>query len=154
MNRPAPASPADGFDRALELVGDRWTLRVVEGLGAGTVRFSDLGGRLGIATNVLADRLRRLERAGLVIATPYQRRPVRLDYVLTDEGRRLAGAIAQLAAWGAERDGRRGVRRRHDVCGSELELRHWCLTCDQVVETGDDGDGPIGGGDSGGLVWV
>jgi len=147
--------PVDGLDRALELVGDRWTLRVVEGLGAGTVRFGDLGGRLGIATNVLADRLRRLERAGLVVATPYQRRPVRLNYALTDEGRRLAGAIAQLAAWGAERDGRRGVRRRHDVCGSELELRYWCSTCEHAVDTGGDGHGTIGsdGGD-GGLVWV
>jgi DNA-binding HxlR family transcriptional regulator len=113
---------------------------VVEELVEGPVRFGDLGTRLSIATNVLAERLRRLERAGLVVATPYQHRPPRLEYALTDEGRELAGAVAPLRDWGARRDGRRTGLRRHASCGSELELRPWCPTCEQVVERPGDDD--------------
>ena len=136
-----------GLERALELVGDRWSLLVIEAVAAGTERFGDLGERLGIATNILVERLRRLERAGLVIATPYQRRPLRVQYTLTDEGRRLAGAIAELAAWGAEREGLASPARRHELCGTPLVLRSWCPTCDRAVDDADDDP-------SDGLVWV
>ena len=59
----------------------------------------------GIAPNVLTTRLRQLERDGLVVATPYSQRPVRLAYALTDSGRELGDAIALLSAWGAHQTG-------------------------------------------------
>jgi DNA-binding HxlR family transcriptional regulator len=145
MSEPA----ADALERALDVVGDRWTLRIVAGLAGGRRRYGDLATGLGIATNVLADRLRRLERAGLVIAQPYQRRPLRMEYELTDDGVRLAGVIAALSAWAAERDGGSGTRPRHDACGTELELRWWCPTCERVDAGRSDGD--AAGGD---LVWL
>jgi len=138
-----------GLDEALELVGDRWTLQLVEELGAGTARFGELAERLGVATNVLADRLRRLERAGLVVAVPYQRRPLRVAYELTQEGQSLGGVVSQLAAWGAERAGRAAGRRRHDVCGTDLEVRLWCPTCERSVESHPDAEAAPED-----LIWV
>ena len=74
----------------------------------------------GIAPNILSDRLRRLERAGILVATPYSRRPLRMEYALTADGRELAGALHLLADWGARRGGT-GEPLRHEVCGTPLE---------------------------------
>jgi len=87
---------------ALDSVGDRWTLLVVEALLDGSRRFGDLEEALpGIAPNVLSARLRRLEADGLVLAEPYSDRPRRFVYELTASGRALAGALRLLADWGA-----------------------------------------------------
>ena len=59
----------------------------------------------GIAPNILSDRLRRLERGGILVATPYSRKPVRMEYALTADGRELAGALHLLADWGVRRGG-------------------------------------------------
>src|SRR5438093_4683286 len=87
---------------ALDSVGDRWTLLLVEALLNGPRRFGDLEDDLpGIAPNVLTQRLRRLEGEGLVLAQPYSERPRRFVYELTSSGRELAGALRLLADWGA-----------------------------------------------------
>ena len=70
-------------------------------------------------------------------ATPYERRPVRMRYSLTDPGRRLAASIASLAEWGAAREGQPAAA--HATCGSALQTRPWCPTCDEIV-TGEDAD--------------
>jgi DNA-binding HxlR family transcriptional regulator len=63
---------------ALARVGDRWTLLVVEALPGGPQRLNDLLGQIpGIAANILSDRLKRLEREGLLMARPYSERPPR-----------------------------------------------------------------------------
>src|SRR3954451_3531433 len=92
---------------ALDSVGDRWTLLLVEALLDGPRRFGDLQEELsGIAPNVLSQRLRRLEGEGLVRAQPYSERPRRFVYELTSSGRGLAGALRLLADWGArQREG-------------------------------------------------
>ena len=122
---------------ALEILGDRWTLQVVAGLLEGPRRFGELAGSLdGIAPNVLTARLRQLERQGLVVATPYSQRPVRLAYALTDSGRELAGAISLLSAWGARQTG--SVEGPvHGPCGTALETILYCPTCERPAETGD-----------------
>src|SRR5262245_23720382 len=98
------ASPASPLAAALERVGDRWSLLVVEALLDGPRRYNDLLESLdGIAPNILADRLRRLERERLVVARPYSERPPRMDYALAADGRDLAGALRLLADWGARR---------------------------------------------------
>src|SRR5215470_3276218 len=85
---------------ALARVGDRWTLLVVEALLGGPQRFNDLLGQIpGIAANILSERLKRLEREGLLIARPYSERPPRAAYQLTAEGTELAGALRLLAHW-------------------------------------------------------
>ncbi len=100
------AEPEDGSSplaEALAGVGDRWTLLVVEALLAGPRRFNDLLDQLpGIAANILSDRLKRLEREGLLVARPYSERPPRAGYHLTAEGKELAGALRLLAHWGTK----------------------------------------------------
>jgi DNA-binding HxlR family transcriptional regulator len=118
----------------LSVVGDRWALRVVAGLLDGPRRFGELAEQLdGIAPNVLTTRLRQLERDGLVVATPYSQRPVRLAYALTDSGRELSDAIALLSAWGARQTGE-SEGPVHDACGSALETRLYCPTCEHPAD--------------------
>ena len=85
----------------LDLAGDKWTLLVVRDLLRGRTTYGELAGSAeGIPTNILADRLRRMEQAGLIRAVPYQRRPVRYAYSLTDKGRGLGDVLAAVARWG------------------------------------------------------
>ena len=74
-----------------------------------------------------------MEADGVVVGTPYTDRPVRLTYELTAAGRELAGAVALLSAWGARREGR-SAATFHARCGTALETRPWCPTCDRVVD--------------------
>jgi DNA-binding HxlR family transcriptional regulator len=126
-----------GLIHALSQVGDRWTLQVVAGLLDGPKRFGELAESLtGIAPNILTSRLRQLEHDGLVVATPYSRRPVRLAYALTDTGRELGGAISLLSAWGARQTGD-AEDPVHDVCGTHLETHLYCPTCERPVDEAD-----------------
>lgn len=138
-NRTATPS-ASPLGAALERVGDRWSLLVVEALLDGPRRYNDLLEAVdGIAPNILADRLRRLERERLVVARPYSERPPRMDYSLTADGRDLASALRLLADWGARRaappTGTDPAHEplRHDACGTPLEARWYCPTCALVV---------------------
>src|SRR5215218_10846104 len=101
----APSDPdrlRSPLEAALDRVGDRWSLLIVEALLDGPRRFNELGEAVaGIAPNILTDRLRRLERERIVVATPYQQRPPRMSYALTADGRDLASALRLLADWGA-----------------------------------------------------
>jgi DNA-binding HxlR family transcriptional regulator len=119
---------------ALARVGDRWTLLVVEALLGGPQRFNDLLDRLpGIAANILSERLKRLEREGLLVARPYSERPPRSAYQLTAEGGELAGALRLLASWGAgHAEGAQAPT--HPACGTPVEARWYCPTCDQLVD--------------------
>ncbi len=117
---------------ALDRVGDRWCLLVVESLLDGPRRFNDLGATLpGIAPNILSDRLKRLERERVLIARPYSQRPVRLSYELTADGRELAGALRLLADWGSRSDASDALR--HGTCGTPLEARWYCPTCARAI---------------------
>lgn len=87
--------------RALDLVGDKWTLLVVRDLLRGKRRYGDFAASSEhIPTNILADRLRRLEHAGIVERVRYSERPPRYEYRLTPRGHDLQPAIRSLAAWG------------------------------------------------------
>jgi DNA-binding HxlR family transcriptional regulator len=128
------AESPSALDEAAAAVGDRWTLLLVNALLEGPRRFNDLHGELpGIAPNILTERLRRLEREGVVVAEPYSRRPPRFVYELTASGNELAGALRLLTQWGAARSG--GTEAvRHQACGTPMEARWYCPTCAQVVD--------------------
>ncbi len=124
-----------GLDAALARVGDRWSLLVVGALLDGPMRFNELQASLGgIATNVLAQRLRHLEGLGLLVATPYSDRPPRYAYALSTSGEDLAGVLRLLARWGAEQAGAPAEGPVHGECGTPLETRWYCPTCARVVD--------------------
>ncbi len=139
---PAVASnPDSALAEALAVVGDRWTLLVVAALLDGPRRFGELeAGVPGIAPNVLTQRLRQLERDGLVIAQPYSRRPPRFLYELTDSGRELAAPLRLLAGWGAAH-ATGAEAPRHTACGTPMEVRWWCPVCNEAVAPGEDDPG-------------
>jgi DNA-binding HxlR family transcriptional regulator len=124
---------------ALTTIGDRWTLLMIAALLDGPKRFGDLQNEVpGIAPNVLTQRLRQLERATLVLARPYSERPPRFVYELSSAGQELAGALRLIAGWGARNaDGANAPR--HQVCGTPMEARWWCPTCEQAVAD-DEGE--------------
>ena len=125
---------------ALARVGDRWTLLVVEALLPGPHRFNELLSLIpGIAANILSERLKRLEREGLLVARPYSERPPRVAYQLTAEGRELAGALRLLAYWGTGHADP-AQAPRHPVCGTPVQARWYCPTCDRLVD--DEPDQP------------
>jgi DNA-binding HxlR family transcriptional regulator len=118
---------------ALATVGDRWTLMVVAALLEGPKRFGELQQEIqGIAPNVLTQRLRQLERDALLVARPYSDRPPRFVYELSSAGHELADVLRLLAGWGA-RNSSEQTSPRHSVCGTPMEARWWCPTCEQPV---------------------
>ena len=121
---------------AMAKVGDRWTLLVVEALLDGPLRFSELQAAIpGLATSVLSQRLKHLEVEGVVTSERYSDRPPRSVYSLTPSGSELAGALRLLAAWGAEHG--EVTAAHHRLCGTALDARWYCPTCDVVVDEPD-----------------
>jgi DNA-binding HxlR family transcriptional regulator len=85
----------------LDVIGDKWSLLVIRDLFAGKSTYGELlasGERM--PTNILADRLRRLEEAGIIEKSAYQERPVRFAYTLTPKGRDMGEILVALVRWG------------------------------------------------------
>jgi DNA-binding HxlR family transcriptional regulator len=117
--------------RALEVLGDRWTILVIRDAFLGVLRFEDFQRDLGVARNVLADRLSRLVDEGVLQRVRYQERPERFEYRLTEKGIDLWPVTIALMQWGDEyytEPGRPPRIIRHRDCGGEV-TRH--LTCDR-----------------------
>jgi DNA-binding HxlR family transcriptional regulator len=137
----SPSLDADSLSAladALSTIGDRWTLLVIATLLDGPRRFGDLQEEVaGIAPNVLTQRLRQLERNALVVARPYSERPPRFVYELSAAGQELAGALRLIAGWGA-RNSDGAAAPRHSECGTPMEARWWCPTCERVVADDQD----------------
>jgi DNA-binding HxlR family transcriptional regulator len=132
-----PAEAPSPLEEAVARVGDRWALLIVSALLDGPRRFNDLQADVGgIAPNVLTQRLRNLEQHGVVVATPYSRRPPRFVYQLTAAGAELAGALRLLAQWGAGQSPEGVEPLRHPACGTPMEARWYCPTCGVVEGSG------------------
>jgi DNA-binding HxlR family transcriptional regulator len=117
--------------RTLEIVGDRWTLLLLRDIVNGVRRFADLQRHLGIARNVLTQRLSALADAGIVTRVPYQEPGTRRrhEYELTDRGRELVPVLLALIAWGDRHlatEAGPPVRVRHADCGEEIRLLPVC----------------------------
>ena len=121
--------------RALEVVGERWSLLIIrDALFAGSTRYSDFQRSLGIATNILQDRLDGFVDDGIMRRQRYSEQPELFEYVLTDKGRGLAPTLIALTEWGdrwAAPDGP-PIRYRHTGCGSTVGLDVVCETCGRV----------------------
>jgi DNA-binding HxlR family transcriptional regulator len=126
--------------RALELVGERWSLLIVRhALFRGITRFTDFQRSLGLARNILAARLDWFVEVGLMQRRPSAAGSPHHDYVLTDKGRDLQPIIIALAQWGdrwAAPDGP-PVVFRHAHCGGPVQQQTTCGQCGTLV-TGDE----------------
>ncbi|MFG2822709.1 winged helix-turn-helix transcriptional regulator [Kitasatospora sp. NPDC048365] len=101
MVRRGEAGDADcAIARALDVVGDPWTLLIVRDAARGVSRFDGFQAELGLSRKVLAERLRLLVDDGVLVREPYQDRPVRHDYRLTARGRALLPVLVALQDWG------------------------------------------------------
>jgi DNA-binding HxlR family transcriptional regulator len=97
------ARSACAIANSLDIVGDKWSLLVVRDLLHGKRTYGELvDSPERIPTNILADRLKRLEGAGIIVSTPYQERPVRYAYTLTPKGRALGDVLLAFVRWGKQ----------------------------------------------------
>jgi DNA-binding HxlR family transcriptional regulator len=127
LQRGRPCSIA----RALTVFGDRWTGLVIRECFFGTKRFDDFERRLGIAPNILSNRMRRLVDAGFLQRVQYQDWPVRYQYELTDQGRDFYHMPLALMAWGRRWLGHSpaDASLTHTPCGHPAEPVLGCLIC-------------------------
>ena len=122
--------------RSLDVVGEPWTLLIVRDAYFGIRRFEEFRRRLGIARNVLAARLERLVDAGVLRRQPYQERPLRQEYRLTERGRELLPVLLALRDWGArwQAVGDPAVRVEHAGCGAaDVRAVATCSECGEPL---------------------
>ena len=118
--------------RALEVVGEGWSLLIVRDALLGVRRFDDFQTRLGISRNVLAQRLQTLVDQGVMERVPYSEHPPRHEYRLTDKGREVYPILASMAAWGDRwLTGPEGTPLvlHHTTCGHDMHAVVVCSEC-------------------------
>jgi DNA-binding HxlR family transcriptional regulator len=124
--------------RALEIVGERWTLLVIRDALYGVRRYNDFLVHLGIPRAVLAARLQTLTAEGILEKRRYQQSPPRDEYVPTDRGLALWPTLRALGLWGREHFDEERLRYfRHADCGTELGPYGECPACNTVVPVPD-----------------
>jgi DNA-binding HxlR family transcriptional regulator len=131
----APCSIA----RALSVVGERWTLLILREIFFGVGRFDPLRRRLGISRNVLTQRLEHLVDNGVLEKVPYQDRPVRHEYRLTEKGRDLYPVLLALLGWGdrwANAGSPPSLTLTHRTCGHHLTPTTTCAHCGETLDPG------------------
>jgi len=134
----------DGVSEAAAVLGDRWSAIVIAALLDGPLRYGELRERVaGIAPNILSAKLKKLERDGLIVSSPYSERPPRFEYRLTEAGVELSDVLRLMAAWGSRRSatGDTAASPVHALCGTPLQVQWWCPTCRELADP--DGEEPI-----------
>lgn len=132
MRRTSFADMPCSIARALDIVGEWWTLLIVRDAFLGVTRFDDWQQRLGIARNVLATRLDHLVEQEILVRRRYRDRPPRDEYVLSAKGRDLGPVLSALRTWGdthAPTPGGPTTVLVHDDCGHEARPVQTCSHC-------------------------
>ena len=122
--------------QCLEVIGEWWSMLIVRDAFLGVRRFDDFQSRLGISRNILATRLTSLVEAGVLQKVPYQERPLRHEYRLTEQGRDLWPVLTAMREWGdrwAAPDGA-PLEVVHDACGEIMMIDRRCQTCGEHVD--------------------
>lgn len=133
LGRPSSVS------RALEIIGDKWSFMVVREGFFGNRRYDHIQSQLGIAPNILTDRLSRLVAQGIFHRRLYQHAPERYEYLLTDMGRDLYGPFVTMLAWGDRwlSKGKPSLLLRHIKCGHDFHASVICDKCHKPVIAAD-----------------
>ncbi|HRD99709.1 MAG TPA: helix-turn-helix domain-containing protein [Ilumatobacteraceae bacterium] len=122
--------------QCLEVVGEWWSLLIVRDAFLGVRRFDDFQRRLGIARNVLNERLRTLVDAGVFDRVQYHDRPPRFEYRLTERGRDLWPVITAMRQWGDKWAAPEGppLQLRHATCGHVANAVTVCSECGEPLD--------------------
>ena len=131
---------ADSVRRALELVGERWTMLILKEAFFGVRRYGQLARNLKIPRPTLSSRLRKLVDDGLLERVLYARDPDRFEYRLTEAGRDLFSAVIVLMQWGDKHlSGPEGppIALTHDRCGHETRPHLTCDVCGEEIAARD-----------------
>jgi DNA-binding HxlR family transcriptional regulator len=122
--------------QCLEIVGEWWSLLIVRDAFLGVTRFEDLQARLGISRNILTQRLNRLVDKGVLKRVPYQERPPRSEYRLTEKGRDLWHVVTAMRQWGDRWAAPSGppLTIRHTACGRVVKAVPVCSHCGEPLD--------------------
>lgn len=118
---------------ALDVLGERWSLLALREIGYGVHRFARIAGYTGASRDILADRLRKLETAGVVERRQYSEHPPRHEYHLTEAGRDLFPVLLALRQWGDKWAVDTPVLTNRHACGQPVQIDLTCHHCGQPV---------------------
>jgi DNA-binding HxlR family transcriptional regulator len=139
LNREYPGQVCS-IAKALEVIGERWSLLIVRDVMNGNRRFDELQRGLGIARNVLSSRLQRLVEEDILERRLYQESPERFEYFLTEKGLDLWPALIALLAWGDRHSPEPGgppMLIVHKECGGPVSDRGVCEACGKTLRARD-----------------
>jgi len=122
--------------RTVAIIGDRWTLLILRDCFLRVRRFDDFQARLGIGRPILADRLRKLVRDGVLDKVKYQQSPMRYEYRLTQRGLDLHPVVMSIVHWGdvhLSGDAGRPLLHRHETCSQVFDPVMVCSECGEAV---------------------
>jgi DNA-binding HxlR family transcriptional regulator len=137
MKRTAFADWPCSLARSVDLLGDWWTPLVLREAFYGVRRFDDFQRRLGIGRNILTQRLNRLVAEGMLERQPYQDRPLRHEYVLTEKGRDFFPVVAAIVRWGDRwlaGDEGPPLLLHHTACDHDTHAEVVCSHCGEPLE--------------------
>ncbi|MET8954484.1 winged helix-turn-helix transcriptional regulator [Streptomyces sp. NPDC004393] len=118
---------------ALDILGERWTLLAVREISYGVHRFARIAAYIGLSRDILADRLRKLENAGIVERRQYSEHPPRHEYHLTEAGRELLPVMLALREWGDKWAVDEPATELRHGCGHALSVLRTCRHCGEPV---------------------
>ena len=125
--------------RTLSIIGDRWTFLILRDCFLGVTRFERFQSSSGITRHRLSDRLNRLVENGLLIKVPYQEKPVRKEYRLTEKGKTLYPVMITMAQWGdqwtVDADGSPPLGYYHKSCDHTFEPELKCPECGTGIDS-------------------
>ena len=123
--------------RTVSVIGDRWTLLILRDCFLRVRRFEEFQARLGITRPLLAGRLRKLVKDAVLAKVPYQQRPLRYEYRLTEKGIDLYPIVMSIVHWGdVHMAGKKGrpLLHRHETCGRTFDPVMICSACREVID--------------------
>jgi DNA-binding HxlR family transcriptional regulator len=117
----------------IEIIGDRWSSLIIASIFLGLSRYDDFHQDLGIATNILADRLKQMVNLGVLNRNLYQEAPPRYEYKLTEKGESLYSMTVALRQWALDYlpEMKRSYKLIHKNCGKNLNVDVICTSCSQ-----------------------
>lgn len=123
--------------RTIAIIGDRWTMMIIRDCFNGSRRFDEFQVSLGISRTIVTDRLNLLVEEGVLTKVPYQEKPIRYEYRLTEKGLDLYPILLSMFSWGdryyATKEGP-PLLFRHKTCGHDFHSKVCCSECDQELK--------------------